>query len=64
MAGPEEAVIVGDSQYDIQAGKAAGVRTIAVTYGYRERRFLTAADFLIHGMDELPATIEKLNQGH
>ncbi len=26
--------MVGDSVYDIAAGRAAGVRTVAVTYGY------------------------------
>ena len=28
---PDEAVIVGDSDYDIEAGRAAGIKTIAVT---------------------------------
>lgn len=59
--GPEEAVIVGDSQFDIQAGKAAGVRTIAVTYGYRERKLLEEADFLIDKMDELLMTLDMIN---
>jgi phosphoglycolate phosphatase len=60
-ARPEEAVIIGDSQYDIQAGKAAGVRTIAATYGYRDKRFLTAADLMIGKIDELPHALEKLD---
>ncbi len=63
-ARPDESVIVGDSQYDIQAGKAAGVRTIAATYGYRERRFLIAADLMIDRIDELPAAIDKLVGDH
>ena len=62
MVGPEEAVIVGDSQYDIQAGKAAGIKTIAVTYGYRGKRFLTAADLMIERMEYLPSELEKLGQ--
>lgn len=33
-AEPEAAVIIGDMATDIQAGKAAGIRTIGVTYGY------------------------------
>jgi phosphoglycolate phosphatase len=31
---PENALMVGDSRHDVQAGKAAGFRTLAVTYGY------------------------------
>ena len=31
---PQEALIVGDSVYDMAAGRAAGLRTVAVTYGY------------------------------
>lgn len=62
MVGPEEAVIVGDSQYDIQAGKAAGIKTIAVTYGYRGKGFLTAADLMIERMEDLPSELEKLGQ--
>ncbi len=31
---PEQCVYVGDAARDIEAGRAAGMRTIAVTYGY------------------------------
>lgn len=57
---PDEAVIVGDSNYDIDAGKAAGIRTIAVTYGYRTLDFLRGADFIIKSMPELVPIVEKL----
>jgi phosphoglycolate phosphatase len=50
---PEDAVIVGDSNFDIEAGKAAGIKTIAVTYGYRPIELLKDADFTINRMDEL-----------
>jgi phosphoglycolate phosphatase len=30
----EEAVLVGDSPVDVQTGRAAGVRTVGVTYGF------------------------------
>ena len=33
-AGPANAVYIGDDERDVQAGKSAGVLTIAVTYGY------------------------------
>jgi len=49
------AVIVGDTTYDILAGKAAGIKTVAVTYGFQSRAVLAAAkpDFLIDNMKEL-----------
>lgn len=50
---PEEAVIVGDSNYDIEAGKSAGIKTVAVTYGYRPVDLLRSADFIIDRMNEL-----------
>ncbi len=52
-AKPEEAVIVGDSNFDIEAGKAAGVTTIAVTYGYRPLSSLRGADYVVNTMPEI-----------
>ena len=31
---PQECIYVGDDERDIQAGRAAGMRTVAATYGY------------------------------
>jgi len=50
---PGEAVIVGDSNYDVDAGKAAGITTVAVTYGYRPREVIAHADYLIGRMTDL-----------
>ncbi|MCE5194239.1 MAG: HAD-IA family hydrolase [Nitrospiraceae bacterium] len=55
---PDEAVIVGDSDIDIQAGKRAGIKTIAVTYGYRSRNLLKNADFIIDDIRELSKLLE------
>lgn len=49
----DEAVIIGDSNYDIEAGRAAGIKTIAVTYGYRDREVLKGADFIIDNFGEI-----------
>ncbi|MCX8030242.1 MAG: HAD-IA family hydrolase [Thermodesulfovibrionales bacterium] len=49
-----QAVIVGDSSFDIIAGKRANIKTIGVTYGYRPAETLKDADFLIASFDELP----------
>jgi pyrophosphatase PpaX len=53
---PANAAFVGDSPYDVAAGKAAGVFTVAVSWGkiHPEERLLEAgADFLVHSPREL-----------
>ena len=42
---PDEAIVVGDSTLDLEMARAAGVRTIAVTYGAQSRSMLVGADF-------------------
>ncbi len=49
----EEAMIVGDSNIDINAGKAASIKTVAVTHGYGKSGFHEEADFVIASMPEL-----------
>jgi HAD superfamily hydrolase (TIGR01549 family) len=46
---PGAAIMVGDSELDIQSAKAAGVDTCAVTYGFRPAWFLKSfhPDFLV-----------------
>lgn len=56
-----EAVIVGDSDLDIKAGKSAGVLTIAVSYGYRPRELLLEADHIIDSIKELTGLLKRLN---
>jgi len=48
-----ETVMVGDSINDIAAGKAAGIRTIACTYGYGEQEALQDANWQIDSFREL-----------
>ncbi|OGW36911.1 MAG: hypothetical protein A2Y97_05270 [Nitrospirae bacterium RBG_13_39_12] len=52
-----ESVIVGDSPYDIEAGKKAGVKTIAVTYGYGGKKDILDADYMIDSIESLLALI-------
>jgi len=56
---PHESIIVGDSNYDIEAGKRAGIKTVAVTYGYRERQYLLDADYIIDTIKDLFTVLEK-----
>ena len=52
---PEDAMVVGDTWYDIEMGRRAGVRTCGVTYGNGTRQELTdaGADWLIDDFGEL-----------
>jgi phosphoglycolate phosphatase len=50
---PQETVIIGDSNFDIEAGQAAGTTTCAVTYGYRAASFLMDADLMIDTFPEI-----------
>lgn len=52
---PEETLMVGDSELDIQCGKNAGTMTCGVSYGYRTKEFLMTEkpDFLISDIREL-----------
>jgi pyrophosphatase PpaX len=55
-ASPEEAVYVGDSPFDIRAGNAAGVTTIAVGWGgiHPDERLLAAEpSALVHDPGEI-----------
>lgn len=52
---PDTAVMVGDTSGDIEAGKAAGMRTLAFTGGYGGAGFCheSGADFVIASYNEL-----------
>ena len=51
----ERTVMVGDGAADVASGKAAGVITCSVTYGFRSAEELekTGPDYLIHDFSEL-----------
>ena len=53
----EDAVMVGDTEYDIEMGRAAGVRTVAVGWGYHGAGRLGAADARIGGWAQLPGVL-------
>ena len=52
---PDEAIMVGDSELDIESARAAGVDTCAVTYGFRPAWFLKSfrPDFLVSRPDDI-----------
>lgn len=57
---PQESIFVGDSQADVMAAKAAGLRTVAVTTGVSHMRALLAEspDFIFNDLLEF---IDKLD---
>jgi phosphoglycolate phosphatase len=57
---PQEAAIVGDSVYDMAAGRAAGVKTVAVTYGYGTPGFSDGSDFIIDRFSQLVDVVQHL----
>ena len=57
-ATPDEAVYIGDSPYDVQAGKAAGVFAIGVTWGkIHDSHALADADVVVNTPEELLAQL-------
>jgi phosphoglycolate phosphatase-like HAD superfamily hydrolase len=63
---PEHALMVGDTPADILAGKAAGVRTCAVTYGFGDPDELRLCEptYMVTSFAGLVAIPETLVQRH
>lgn len=59
---PGRAVIVGDTTFDIEMGRAAGIATIGVTWGYHPPGMLRAAgaSAVIASFLDLPRTVARL----
>ncbi len=58
---PEETIFIGDTAHEVEAGKSAGTKTGAVTWGYNKEDRLRAANpnFIIHNLEELESIILK-----
>jgi len=55
-----DAVMVGDTDFDIDMGRAAGVRTVGVQWGYHPVERLARADLLIDRFAALDAALARL----
>ena len=55
-----DAVMIGDTRFDMEMAANADVAGIGVTWGYHPRTELGAARRIIEGFADLPATIEKV----
>jgi len=62
---PRDAMFVGDSPHDVEAGRAAGVYTIGVTWGAFTRHEMAraGADVVIHEIDQLPGVVRRFVAG-
>lgn len=56
-ADPRDTVIVGDTSFDMDMGRAAGVRRVGVSWGYHPVAALTAAETVIDRFDALPGAL-------
>jgi phosphoglycolate phosphatase len=58
---PEQCIYIGDAAHDVEAGKAAGMKTLAATYGYLKSEDIPeqwGADILINSPDEILPLLE------
>ncbi len=61
-AKPEEAVLIGDMEGDILAGKAANVFVIGASYGFHTHIKLKGADTIIDSQYEIIPAIKKIDK--
>ncbi len=54
-----EAIMVGDSANDVESGRLAGIKTVAVLYGYGTRDSLNGADFILY--DRIDGLLSVIN---
>ncbi|HEX9341164.1 MAG TPA: HAD-IA family hydrolase [Thermoplasmata archaeon] len=61
----QDCVVVGDSPVDIRAGRSAGMKTVAVLYGYGDSAAVAEAgpDAVIRRFSELPSVVAALERG-
>lgn len=54
---PENAVMIGDTSYDMVMAKAAGTRAVGVTWGNHPAEYLSEADVIVDTTDALMAAL-------
>ncbi|MCW8841981.1 MAG: HAD-IA family hydrolase [Rhodobacteraceae bacterium] len=55
---PENAVMVGDTSFDMEMARAAGLRGLGVSWGYHAASALKAAGRIIDRFDDLPGALD------
>lgn len=61
---PSQCFVIGDSPVDLFAGRAAGMKTIAVSYGYGDSKAIALArpDEVIHDFSGLPTALARFER--
>lgn len=57
---PRDAVMIGDTSFDMDMAANAGVAGIGVTWGYHPRAHLSAARHVVDDFAALPAAVDKV----
>lgn len=58
MVDPEAAIMIGDTSFDMDMAKSAGIGAIGVSWGYHPVGALGAADEIIDDFAHLPSTLD------
>lgn len=58
--GPANSVMIGDTAFDMQMARAAGMRAIGVCWGYHPAEALVDANHLVHDFRELLVVLDNL----
>lgn len=58
----KEAIIVGDTEVDLTTGKNAGIKTLAVSWGFRTKEFLERekADYLANNIEDFKEILKEV----
>jgi phosphoglycolate phosphatase len=56
----EDCIIIGDSTMDLETAKNAGMKSIAVTWGYHDRDRLITADAIVDTVEQLELAIQSI----
>ncbi|PSL18494.1 HAD-IA family hydrolase [Shimia abyssi] len=57
---PGAAVMIGDTRFDMDMARAAGMAAIGVSWGYHDRSSLRDADIVIDRFDDLDAAVKDI----
>ena len=57
---PSQAIMVGDTSFDMDMAASAGVRSVGVTWGYHGRDRLGAATRTVDGFADLPSVLNEM----
>ncbi len=57
---PENCIMIGDTRFDLEMAKSAGVAFVGVPWGYHPAEQLTGAHAIIERFDDLPSVLDSI----